>query len=60
MSKGEFMAAFIKMLFPLVSAFAGKKEVKEFVVYLLEKYTKTTDNDIDDKIVAMVRKALLG
>ncbi len=35
------------------------REVKEFVVQLLERYAKNTDNDIDDMIVAMVRKALL-
>jgi hypothetical protein len=34
-------------------------EVKGFVVHLLEKYAKSTDNDIDDKAVEMVRTALL-
>jgi hypothetical protein len=34
-------------------------EVKKFVVYLLEKYSKSTDNDVDDKLVELVRTALL-
>jgi hypothetical protein len=34
-------------------------EVKGFVVHLLEKYAKSTDNDIDDVVVEVVRKALL-
>ena len=34
-------------------------EVKGFVVYLLEKYSKSTDNDVDDKLVDLVRTALL-
>lgn len=34
-------------------------EVKKFVVYLLEKYSKSTDNDVDDKLVELVRVALL-
>jgi hypothetical protein len=34
-------------------------EVKSFVVHLLEKYAKSTDNDVDDKLVELVRTALL-
>jgi hypothetical protein len=34
-------------------------EVKKFVVHLLEKYSKSTDNDIDDAAVALVRSKLL-
>lgn len=34
-------------------------EVKKFVVYLLEKYSKSTDNDVDDKLVDLVKTALL-
>ena len=34
-------------------------EVKGFVVHLLERYAKSTDNEIDDKIVDMVKLALL-
>jgi len=34
-------------------------EVKGFVVHLLEKYAGSTDNDVDDKLVELVRSALL-
>jgi hypothetical protein len=34
-------------------------EVKVFVVKLLERYSGSTDNDIDDAVVEMVRKDLL-
>lgn len=43
----------------LVGAFWQSCEVKKFVVYLLEKYSKSTDNDVDDKLVDLVRTALL-
>jgi hypothetical protein len=53
------MTVFLKMVLPFVTGFFQRKEVKELVVTLLEKYAKTTDNDIDDTVVEMVRKALL-
>jgi hypothetical protein len=34
-------------------------EVKKFTVHLLEKYSNSTDNDVDDKLVELVRAALL-
>lgn len=34
-------------------------EVKSFVIHLLEKYAKSTDNDVDDQLVDLVRAALL-
>jgi hypothetical protein len=34
-------------------------EVKRFVVYLLEKYSDSTDNEIDDKVVEIVKSKLL-
>lgn len=34
-------------------------EVKKFTVHLLEKYSNSTDNDVDDKLVELVRNALL-
>lgn len=43
----------------LVGMFWQSCEVKKFVVYLLEKYAKSTDNDVDDKLVDLVRTALL-
>ena len=35
-----------------------KKQMKEFAVQMMEEYVKTTDNDVDDQLVARVRKAM--
>lgn len=43
----------------LVEMFWNSCEVKRFVVRLLEKYIVTTDNDIDDMVVDLVRTKLL-
>lgn len=44
----------------VVDYFWKSREVKEFVVHLLEKYAKSTDNEIDDMAVNLIRKKLLG
>jgi hypothetical protein len=44
----------------LVEMFWKSCEVKKFVVHLLEKYSKSTDNDIDDMVVNLVRTRLLN
>jgi hypothetical protein len=44
----------------LVEMFWKSCEVKRFVVHLLEKYAKSTDNDIDDMAVNLVRTKLLN
>lgn len=43
----------------LIGAFWESCEVKRFVVFLLEKYAKSTDNDIDNMVVNIVREKLL-
>jgi hypothetical protein len=53
------MKIFLGVAEQIVQHFMNSREVKEFVVQLLERYAKSTDNDIDDMIVVMVRKALL-
>ena len=35
-----------------------KKQMKEFAVQMMEEYVKSTDNDIDDQLVARIRKAM--
>ncbi len=35
-----------------------KKQMKEFAVQLMEEYVKSTDNDVDDQLVARIRKAM--
>jgi hypothetical protein len=49
----------VKLGESLVEMFWKSCEVKKFVVYLLEKYSKSTDNDIDDMAVNLVRTKLL-
>lgn len=44
----------------VVDYFWKSREVKEFVVHLLEKYSESTDNEIDDMAVSLIRKKLLG
>ena len=44
----------------VVDYFWKSREVKEFVVHLLEKYAKSTDNEIDYMAVNLIRKKLLG
>lgn len=43
----------------VVDYFWKTREVKEFVVHLLERYAKSTDNDIDDMVVNIIRGKLL-
>ena len=35
-----------------------KKQMKEFDVQIMEEYAKTTENDVDDQLVARVKKAM--
>lgn len=53
------MKIIFNIIIPFITAMFNRREVKEMVVTLLERYAETTGNDIDDKIVAMVKDALL-
>jgi hypothetical protein len=35
-----------------------KKQMKEFAVQMMEEYAKSTDNDVDDALVAKIRKSM--
>ena len=48
----------IKPLLLMLVRKVFKKQMKEFAVQMMEEYVKTTDNDIDDQLVARVRKAM--
>jgi len=48
----------IALIKPILFKFLGSKAVKELVVNLLEAYSKTTDNTVDDKLVELVKKNL--
>ena len=53
----------LKVLLPIAEGILlrliNDRQVKEFVITLLEKYAKTTGNDIDDMLVSLVRTKLL-
>lgn len=53
------MSKLVSLVKPLIFAAANSPQVKLLVVQLLEKYVKTTDNDIDDVIAKIVRDALI-
>jgi len=44
---------------PLLFKMMSSCQVKKLVVELLERYVKTTDNDVDDLIAVTVKTALL-
>ena len=49
----------VKLGESLVEMFWKSCEVKRFVVHLLERYAKSTDNDIDNMVVELVKGKLL-
>lgn len=53
------MGALVEVVRPLILAAMNSCHTKRLVVELLERYVKTTDNDIDDLIAGTVRTALL-
>tara|TARA_B100000287_G_scaffold154853_1_gene146123 strand:+ start:65 stop:247 length:183 start_codon:yes stop_codon:yes gene_type:complete len=48
----------IKPLLLMLVRKVFKKQMKEFAVQMMEEYVKSTDNDVDDQLVARVRKAM--
>ena len=48
----------IKPLLLMLVRKVFKKQMKEFADQMMEEYVKTTDNDVDDQLVARVRKAM--
>ena len=53
------MGALVEIVKPIIFTALGSCHTKRLVVELLERYAKTTDNDIDDIIAGTVRTALL-
>ena len=48
----------IKPLLLMLVRKVFKKQMKEFAIQMMEEYVKSTDNDVDDQLVARVRKAM--
>jgi len=52
------MQAFIVLIKPILLSFFTSVAVKNLVIELLTKYVKTTDNQIDDALVMIVKDKL--
>ncbi len=52
------MSKLVELCKPVLMWLYESAEVKKLVVELLERYAASTDNAIDDLVVATVRKAL--
>jgi hypothetical protein len=52
------MGAVVAVVKPVVMQLATHPAVKNLVIDLLTKYVKTTDNSIDDMILATVKELL--
>lgn len=52
------MDAVVAVVKPLLISIATHPAVKQLVVDLLSKYVKTTDNSIDDVVLALVKEKL--
>ena len=53
------MGVLVEVVKPIIFAALNSCHTNRLVVELLERYVKTTDNDIDDLIAGSVRTALL-
>tara|TARA_E500000331_G_scaffold211852_1_gene203044 strand:+ start:845 stop:1027 length:183 start_codon:yes stop_codon:yes gene_type:complete len=53
-----FLFLLLKPILLLAVRKVFKKQMKTFAVEMLENYAKTTDNDVDDELVARVKKAM--
>ena len=48
----------IKPLLLMLVRKVFKKQMKEFAVQMMEEYAKSTDNDVDDALVAKIRNSM--
>jgi len=53
------MGALVELVKPILFAALNSCQTKKLVCELVDRYVKTTDNDIDDVIAGTVRAALL-
>lgn len=52
------LGALVAIVKPLIMKLATHPSVKKLVIDLLEKYVKSTDNSIDDMLLATVKEML--
>ncbi len=53
-----FLFLLVKPLLLMAVRRVFKKQMKVFAIEMMEEYAKTTDNDIDDQLVARFKKAM--
>ena len=53
-----FLFLLLKPILLILVRKVFKKQMKEFAVQMMEEYVKSTDNDVDDQLVARIRKAM--
>jgi len=53
-----FLFLLLKPLLFLLVRKVFKKQMKVFAVEMLEDFAQSTDNDVDDQLVARVKKAM--
>jgi hypothetical protein len=53
------MGALVELVKPILFAALNSCHTKRLVCDLLDRYVKTTDNDVDDVIATTVRAALM-
>jgi len=54
----NIMGAVVAVVKPILLQIASNPAVKKLVIELLEKYVKSTDNSVDDVILALVKENL--
>ena len=52
------MGTLVTVVKPIILSLATHTVVKNLVIELFEKYVKTTDNSIDDMVLATVKELL--
>ena len=55
----DFLGSLVEVVKPLLVAAMNSCHTKRLVCELLDRYVKTTDNDIDDLLAGSVKTALL-
>jgi hypothetical protein len=55
----DFLGSLVEIVKPLLVAAMNSCHTKRLVCELLDRYVKTTDNDIDDLLAGSVKTALL-
>lgn len=55
----NIMNVLVSLAKPILFRAMGSCQVKKLVCELLDRYVKTTDNDVDDLIASTVKTALL-